>query len=102
MNAKEGEDTPQENLVELKVKKSRCKAAFTRARNNLKDIFSVDTPNKDLPKEFLDKVEEAMDIAVQSVEDLALVVTDSTELASTLNEIDIFEKQYDELVSLYD
>ena len=41
-------------------------------------------------------------MAVQSVKDLALVVKDSTELASTLNEIDIFEKQYDELVSLYD
>ncbi|KAH3838592.1 hypothetical protein DPMN_112000 [Dreissena polymorpha] len=57
----------------------------------MKDILSDDTPNKDLAKESLDKVEEAMDMAVQSVQDLALVVKDSTEFASTLNEIDIFE-----------
>ncbi|KAH3836621.1 hypothetical protein DPMN_109992 [Dreissena polymorpha] len=105
MDDKEDEDTPQEvpneNLVEFKVKKSSCKAAFTRASNKMKDILSDDTSNKDLAKESLDKVEEAMDMAVQSVQDLALVVKDSTELASTLNEIGIFEKQYDELMSLY-
>ncbi|KAH3711849.1 hypothetical protein DPMN_071524 [Dreissena polymorpha] len=68
----------------------------------MKDILSDDTPHKDLAKESIDKVEEAMDIAVQSVQDLALVVKDSTELARTLNEIEIFEKQYYKLVSLYD
>ncbi|KAH3861886.1 hypothetical protein DPMN_024839 [Dreissena polymorpha] len=60
MNDKEDEDTPQEapqeNLVELKGKKSRCKAAFTRARNKMKDILSDDAPNKDLAKESLDKL----------------------------------------------
>ncbi|KAH3773128.1 hypothetical protein DPMN_174482 [Dreissena polymorpha] len=75
MDDKEDEDTPQEapkeNLVELKVKKSRCKAPFTRACNKMNDILRDNTPNKDLAKEFLDKFEEAMDMAVQSVEDLA-------------------------------
>ncbi|KAH3833656.1 hypothetical protein DPMN_106969 [Dreissena polymorpha] len=78
MDDKEDEETPQEapqeNLVELKVKKTRCKAAFIRARNKMKDIFRDDTPNKDLAKESLDKVEEAMDMAVQSVQDLALLL----------------------------
>ncbi|KAH3872494.1 hypothetical protein DPMN_035710 [Dreissena polymorpha] len=102
MNDKQEEDTPQGNLVELKVKKSRCKAAFIGARNKMKEILSDHTQNKDLAKESLDKVREAMEMAVHSVKNIALVVKDSTELASTLNEIDIFEKQYDELVSSYD
>jgi len=63
-----------------------------------------DDADKQSAKEFLDKLEEAMDRAIEIVHELARTYQDlnmKTEVADTLKEIDGFEYQYEEVVSLF-
>ncbi|XP_053398138.1 uncharacterized protein LOC128556612 [Mercenaria mercenaria] len=57
-------------IVELKMKKSRCKAKFTRTKNKLIDEMNDETPDTDLMKELIDKLETAMDGATEAIEEL--------------------------------
>ncbi|KAH3823727.1 hypothetical protein DPMN_125545 [Dreissena polymorpha] len=60
----------ESRIVELKMRKSRSKANFTRTRNKLKEEVNSDTVDKSVMKELLDKLECAMDEAIGTIHEL--------------------------------
>lgn len=91
-------------LLDLKMAKSRAKAAYTRARNRLQDTLIEDELDRDLCREELDKVEECMDKAIEIAHELAKLyhITNRTnEKDKVLLEVETIEKQYDETMELY-
>lgn len=83
-------ENPSVNIVELKIAKSRKKAADTRARNKSKEELRDDDPNEDAAKGFLDGVESTMDETIESVYELANAyqkVKEFKEMTDVLKEI---------------
>ena len=95
----------QENvLLDLKMAKSRAKAAHTRAKNKLKDSLAEETLDIDLCREQLDKVEETMDNAVEVIHKLAKelnIANKPGDREKVLLEIEWIESQYEQLIESY-
>lgn len=51
----------ESDYVELKMRKARSKAGYTRARNKHTDTILEDSVNRELARGHLDKVDENMD-----------------------------------------
>ena len=91
-------------IMELKKRKSRAKAAFTRARNRLEDLIDDEESSVDTLKENLDKVEAAMDGATEVIYELSDYLKSqkrTTDMLSVLKESEVIEEQYAETLKLY-
>ena len=91
-------------LADLKLKKSRAQAVFTRSRNRLHELLSDEDSDKDDLRANLDKLETAMDNLSDII---TLIVTNhkengrTSEMKKALSEIDTMNAKYEETAKLY-
>lgn len=111
MSDKEDKQTDSDKLhtegsevVELKMRKSRRKAVFTRMCNRLESMCADDDSTKNELKEALDKVECAMDEVVDAIQELTTfykINKRTAEMTKAVQEISTIEEQYDNLMTSY-
>jgi len=91
-------------LAELKVRKSRLKAVFTRHRNKLIDMLDDEELTRDDAKPQLDKLEQAMDKYSEGIEEIIKDLKNNNkteEMKKSLAEMDDMNQAYDEVVDMF-
>ena len=90
-------------VLELKLRKSRCKAAFTTAINRFKEEMQNIT-EADEARKYFDKIDESMEMAKMSVHELCQFYNKTNrteEMVKTVSEIELIDEKYETVVKLY-
>lgn len=91
-------------LSDLKMKKSRGKAGFTRMKNRLYDLCQDEEITKQEIQHTLDKLESAMDKYIENINEIVSFLRNAgrtDEMIQALTEVERAESQYEEVLVAY-